>query len=690
MPARRPPPGRKAATRSRSRSRSRGRLAQLKDVLKVRRDTVDFRDRMFVPTLAEVPEHRTLAEYRRALRRSASRAPIPVLDQGSEGACTGFALAAVVHYLLHTREVEPSRDRVSARMLYEMAKRYDEWPGEKYEGSSARGAMKGWHHHGVCSEELWPSGGEPCPTCLDADLAHEAMRRPLGAYFRVDHTDLVAMHTAIAEAGILFATSAVHEGWDDVDPRTGRIPYTSRDSGGHAFAIVGYDRQGFWIQNSWSPDWGKGGFAHLGYEDWLENGMDAWVARLGVPIEPVAAAGSAAGRSALARQESYNHADLRPHIVSLGNDGRLQESGTFGTGEADLDAILDGDFPRVTAGWARKRLLLFAHGGLVGEKSALARVADYRSAMLEQGVYPLAFVWRTDWWTTTRNILKEALGRRRAEGILDSAKDFLLDRLDDTLEPIARLATGKSQWAEMKENALLASASGGGARILLEKIAGRSAFDGVEIHIAAHSAGAILMAPVVRRLTAPPGEPLPGELFAGAAGLGRKVRTCTLWAPACRMDLFHEMVRPAVQDRAIARLRLCTLTDAAEQDDHCANIYHKSLLYLVSNAFEEEPRVPLFRDGVPILGMDKFVRKDRRLARLIRDGLVERILSPNEEPVGSSKASGARHHGDFDDDEAAVRGMLAFILGRVRVTAKVSFEASKSSRSDRRQALTTA
>ena len=34
-------------------------------------------------------------------------------------------------------------------MLYEMARKYDEWPGEHYEGSSARGGMKGWMAHGV-------------------------------------------------------------------------------------------------------------------------------------------------------------------------------------------------------------------------------------------------------------------------------------------------------------------------------------------------------------------------------------------------------------------------------------------------------------------------------------------------------------------------------------------------------------
>src|SRR5687767_3031143 len=116
-------------------------------VLDARRDTLDFRDRMFEPTLVEVPAHMPLAAYQ-ALH-------IPILDQGEEGACSGFGLATVANYLLTRRKVEPDPSPVSPRMLYEMARRYDEWPGEDYSGSSARGAMKGWHKHGVCSEKEW-------------------------------------------------------------------------------------------------------------------------------------------------------------------------------------------------------------------------------------------------------------------------------------------------------------------------------------------------------------------------------------------------------------------------------------------------------------------------------------------------------------------------------------------------------
>ena len=113
--------------------------------LTARRDTLDFRDRMFETSLVEVPTHIPLADF--------LAWHTPVLDQGEEGACTGFGLATVANYLLQRRKVTPDKVPVSARMLYQMARRYDEWPGENYSGSSARGAMKGWQKHGVCTED---------------------------------------------------------------------------------------------------------------------------------------------------------------------------------------------------------------------------------------------------------------------------------------------------------------------------------------------------------------------------------------------------------------------------------------------------------------------------------------------------------------------------------------------------------
>src|SRR3546814_13001760 len=107
-------------------------------------------------------------------------------------------------------------------------------------------------------------------------------------------------------------------------------------------------------------------------------------------------------------------------------------------------------------GWKKKRVLLYAHGGLVPEESAIQRVADYREAMLAQQIYPLCFVWKTDFWTTLSNILKDA-ARPRSEGLIEKAKDLLLDRRDDTLEPPARVLGGKAVRDEMKEHAVLSN-----------------------------------------------------------------------------------------------------------------------------------------------------------------------------------------------------------------------------------------
>jgi len=659
------------------RSRSRGARARRFDV---RRDTLDFRDRMFVPTLVEVPLRVALADYRRW--------DVPVLDQGREGACTGYGLATVVHYLLRRRRVDPDTARVSPRMLYEMARRYDEWPGERYEGSSPRGAMKGWHRHGVCAERLWPARRGRGLT-LDDTRARDARLRPLGAYFRVNHKDLVAMHCALAEVGVLYASAVVHEGWDAI-AADGSIPLADgfRDLGLHAFAIVAFDERGLWIQNSWGRDWGLEGFARLSYDDWLARGQDVWVARLGVPVELGEAAPASARAAALApASQGSAYFDLRPHIVSLGNDGALRASGTFGTDRGAVAAIVRDDVPRITAGWAARRLLLYAHGGLVSEESAVQRVAEYRQPLLEAQVYPISLIWKSDAWTTLGNILADALRRRTTEGVVDAAKDFLLDRLDDALEPIVRGLGGRSLWDEMQENARLATVSGdGGARILARELAELSRRGPeIELHLAGHSAGAILLAELARYLT----DDRP-------RGLGLRVASCTLWAPACTIALFERTFLPAVTRAAIRRFAIFTLTDEAERDDNVARVYNKSLLYLVSHALEERLREPGFpggpdrTPGVPLLGLARDVGPWNRVRRFFGSKRAAWVIAPNDRPAGSPDASRAVRHGDFDDDSATVRATLARILGAGIGEGELVFERTAAGRRDRRGELAVA
>jgi Papain family cysteine protease len=580
---------------------------------------------------------------------------------------------------------------VSPWTLYSMARRYDEWRGSDYDGSSARGAMKGWHKHGVCAKRLWPDS--ETDDMVTGERAIDAGKRPLGCYFRVNHKDLVAMHAALAEVGVVYASALTHAGWDDVGSN-GIIPHSTAADGGHAFAIVGYDAEGFWIQNSWGPGWGKGGFGRLSYEDWLDNAYDTWVARLGAPVrvEGTQNVGTKLGGLVTSRM---TFADIRPHIISIGNNGALRETGTYGNAAAHVHEFFGRDFPRITRSWKKRRILLYAHGGLVAEDNAIQRVENYLPALLEGEIYPFAFIWKTDFWTTVTNMLKDVLRRRRTEGALDAAKDFMLDRLDDSLERVARIAQGKKIWDEMKENALRATMrTAGGARVVLTELRSLLARDpAIEIHVAGHSAGAIFMAPLVQMLTTngavdpKPIDDISDEKWEAAIGAGLRIKTCTLWAPACTTALFKAGYLPAIAAKNVEQYTQFNLTDSTERDDHCARTYNKSLLYLVSNALETKPRSFLKKDGTPILGMDKFVEKDDELQRLFRSQRGRYVLTPNEIPAGEIDASGARHHGDFDDDRATVRSTLAYMLGKSQVKADMTFNGSASSARDRRLAL---
>ncbi|MCB1799985.1 MAG: peptidase C1, partial [Gammaproteobacteria bacterium] len=151
-----------------------------------------------------------------------------IRDQGQEGACTGFGLAAVIDRQVNETRVAGKGKpvSVSVRMLYEMARRYDEWEGEDYEGSSCRGAIKGWYNMGVCREELYPYQGRKQRTYSVA-AAKDARNCTVGAYFRLGKR-ISDYHAALNETGAIFCSADVHVGWDAPDKTSGLIEFDAK------------------------------------------------------------------------------------------------------------------------------------------------------------------------------------------------------------------------------------------------------------------------------------------------------------------------------------------------------------------------------------------------------------------------------------------------------------------------------
>ena len=225
---------------------------------------------------------------------------------------------------------------------------------------------------------------------------------------------------------------------------------------------------------------------------------------------------------------------------------------------------------------------------------------------------------------------------------------------DRAFEETARAAQGGRIWGLMKESAMLASSADagegemGGARILAEAlsrlIASKPGGKTITLHAVGHSAGAIFHAWLIPEF----------------ARLGHDVDSVALLAPACRTDLFKDKLFPLIANGRIHHFEMFTMEDDAERDDDLVEllnvaVYGKSLLYLVSRAFEPKRKTP-------ILGLEDMLPADQDVMRLFSSGTSRLELSRaiGHEPNPATKA---RKHGCFDNDAATLASVLESITG---------------------------
>lgn len=162
-----------------------------------------------------------------------------------------------------------------------------------------------------------------------------------------------------------------------------------------------------------------------------------------------------------------------------------------------------------------------------------------------------------------------------------------------------------------------------------------------KIHIVGHSTGAILLASLLMALKDSANSP--------------RVETCSLLAPACTHSLFKTVYRPLLKERnkdtfGINQMTIYNLEDQLEQRDTVTPLYRKSLLYLVSNAFEEE-------HGERILGMQIFYQYLRNLP----GKRILRVETSSGSENNSAKTT-SEIHGGFDNDVKTMNSILTSIL----------------------------
>jgi hypothetical protein len=517
--------------------------------------------------------------------------------------------------------------------------------------------MKGWYKHGVCSDKLWSSEHMPTGPVTKStnDWWLDAVQRPLGAYYRIDTRSITDMHVALNEIGILYASAVCHSGWDEVSSNRSQakggywmIPRrkASPGDGGHAFAIVGYNQDGFIVHNSWGTGWGTKGCAVLPYEDWLDHAMDCWVAQLGVVTElhrEIAKSTTLrleAGKVRLATEPSLRTREISPFIIDMENNGRLSNTGDFRTQESDIEALVTHHLGMARTAWGLSKndpmdIAIYAHGGLTSEDDAGETAAKWIPALYEHQIFPIFLMWETDLWSTLKGRLADILEDqpRPTGGLFDSLKDWWNERLEKVLA-----VPGTAIWSEMKQNADAISnrAESGGMKLYTacQQSPYFADLSKVRLHLVGHSAGSILHSHVVDRL----------------GGKGWEFESVNFMAPAVRVDLFEETVVPAIKNGMVKRFNQFHLSDDIEQKDPtCKPIlgYSRSLLYLVSQSLEHG-------QSTPILGMEKYFNHNIASKKLPN---VHTWAAPGRESKSTT-------HGGFDDDQVTMASVIALMKGK--------------------------
>lgn len=229
-------------------------LADFETEMEGRRKEVAQRSDEFMKMTMVAPEYRAASAPAAgpALMLNLREAIGAIGNQGSEGTTVGFAVAYAMQAAIKSKFNR--KVTLSARGLFVTARKFDEWPGENYEGSSVSGGLKGAKAVGAWLESQWPyAGPAPAPSVKPAYKVTQFRRLDAGPEALV--SEMQAGRVPIVQV-------SATEDFDQVGA-DGRVVIRTplRPAGGHSMAVIGFDqsRAEFRLANMWGTDWGDKG-----------------------------------------------------------------------------------------------------------------------------------------------------------------------------------------------------------------------------------------------------------------------------------------------------------------------------------------------------------------------------------------------------------------------------------------------
>ena len=125
--------------------------------------------------------------------------------------------------------------------------------------------------------------------------------------------------------------------------------------------------------------------------------------------------------------------------------------------------------------------------------------------------------------------------------------------------------------------------------------------------------------------------------------------------PAATVDLFKKSYLPVLDAGkfGVDRMHVYNLNEKLELDDNVGQVYRKSLLYLVSRAFEEKIDPP-----ESLLGMQLYSKK------LEKPDSAHLFFHYSDGPGKKNASTTSTSHGGFDNDPATMNSVLKTVLDK--------------------------
>ena len=179
-----------------------------------------------------------------------------VRNQGSRGTCAAFTASAIKEWQ------EKTDSGYEGNMSPEFV--YFHRSNKPNSGMYSSDVMNILVNNGCCPEnELeYQSDDDNAPEMLSNTILESALKYKSKEYARIDTID--GLKTALYQSGPCYISFPVY----DVRPEFWRKSAPDVDRrGGHAVTVVGYNKKGFILRNSWGKGWNDDGHVIYPYED---------------------------------------------------------------------------------------------------------------------------------------------------------------------------------------------------------------------------------------------------------------------------------------------------------------------------------------------------------------------------------------------------------------------------------------